>query len=252
MPRPFVTLLTGIVTLTFLTTAQAQHSDLSPYVQDGQIHTGALPEGAGAVLTQDVRVFGYDFDLAPADFGTDDPGYLEYGDLGTLAGLSYLPAGTRLAYVVLDDLLYWDGSDDVAFGAVPAGTQLAMSLGGNPRVVGDGTGVLPPRLFVIAPGDGSMHVHVSSELQAPGTPGFPGTPADGIYLLQLQLAAVDVDNNVLTNPLASLPFWVVYNNGLDENVHDAAIDWVQGNLAPEPASLALLALGGAALLRRRR
>jgi len=45
--------------------------------------------------------------------------------------------------------------------------------------------------------------------------------------------------------------FVVYNNGLDESVHDAAIDFVSATYVPEPTML-MVALAALPLLARRR
>jgi hypothetical protein len=49
------------------------------------------------------------------------------------------------------------------------------------------------------------------------------------------------------------PFWIVFNFGESEAVHDAATDYVQTVLVPEPTAAALLAcLAAGTLMRRRR
>ena len=51
------------------------------------------------------------------------------------------------------------------------------------------------------------------------------------------------------------PFFLVYNNGLDEETHDLAMDWVDAHLAPEPSTwmlLATAAVGVPAFVRRKR
>jgi hypothetical protein len=81
------------------------------------------------------------------------------------------------------------------------------------------------------------------------SPTAPNAP-DGVYLVGL----------TLTLPGSGLadsdPIYLVYNNGLDEQIHDEAIDWVQAQLVPEPSTWLLAALGGSAAaiarLRRRR
>lgn len=68
----------------------------------------------------------------------------------------------------------------------------------------------------------------------------------GIYLVELGLVDVSPTGGLL--PSAS--YWAVFNYGLTETEHDAAIDWVQTNLVPAPGAGVLLA--GAAMLAGRR
>lgn len=75
-------------------------------------------------------------------------------------------------------------------------------------------------------------------------PGGTETTGQGIYLAQLQLSTPGFD--------ATAPFWIVFNYGLTEAEHDAAIEYAQANFVPAPGAAALLSLGGLLALRRRR
>ena len=218
--------------------AWGQHSDVEPSVQDGRIVTNG-------------RVFGYDFGEILGDpYFSTDPGFD--------AEAGALPAGSQLRFNIVDgasvglggNLIYWDGIGDVSFGAMPSGETLRLALGAQSRTAGAATGEVAGFSLGTVGGSGSLHVHLNSFLQGadgnadPGD-GFP--PAEGIYLVGLELVSSDAG-------LAdSLPFFVVYNNGLSEAAHDRAMEYVSGALVPEPSvtwvigSLAMLRL-----LRRRR
>jgi hypothetical protein len=93
-------------------------------------------------------------------------------------------------------------------------------------------------------GSGTIHRHLNALLG-----GSAGDPTPGIYLLSLELQSSDLSLQ------KSLPFFLVYNNGLDEGIHDVAIEWVENNLAVPEAStivLAALACAGSWIAGRRR
>jgi hypothetical protein len=68
---------------------------------------------------------------------------------------------------------------------------------------------------------------------------------NGVVLLSLELWT---DAAGIAN---SQEIWLVLNNGADEEIHDAAIDWAVANV-PTPGALALAPLAAVAGLRRRR
>jgi hypothetical protein len=230
--------------------AEAQHADVSPRVSGGRIVTDAFEDAAGTP-TPGVRVFGYDFQEDPLDpYFAADPGFNAPPGSG-------LPAGSQLRFNILDgssfglasNLAYWNGSGEVAFGRAPAGETLTFTLGAQSRAAGGATGEVAGFAFATASSDGSLHRHLNSLLQGAdgNTDPSDGTvPADGIYLVPLELASSDA------GVADSLPLFLVFNNGLPEETHDRAMGRVQSTLVPEPASLGLLGLAGVALLRRPR
>ena len=236
--------------------AMAQdHSDISPRVSGGKIVADAHDDGSGMTFPL-VRVFGYDFgEDADDPFFIGDPGF-------NAAAGSGLPAGSRIGFQVLNDLKYWDGAGSVGFGAVPSGETLKLQFGSQSRTAGTGTGTLSNLLFGPTVGaSGTFHEHLASLLMgsdgniepASTTPGWPGIgyagdgiqAAAGIYMLELKITS----NDLAIQP--SDPIWILYNHGLDEEVHDQAIDWVNTNLVPEPTAIGSIALGSLLLIRRR-
>jgi hypothetical protein len=243
-----------LAVMVFCSAAFGQHADIKPDVENGQVVTGAWVD-ATSELTPNVRVFGYDFqeDLLDPYF-ISDPGF-------NTAGPSGLPAGSTLGFNALDgaafglpgNLTYWNGMESVVFSTVPNLETLRLNLGAQNRTIGSATGEIAGFPIGSVAAGGSLHRHVSSFLQGAdgnSTPGDGNEPAAGIYLIPLELTSSDA------GIADSQPLFVVYNNGLTEEVHDLAIEWVESNLLPipEPATAALCGMAFlvlAAVCRRR-
>ncbi len=213
-----------------------QHADIKPDVENGRIVTDAWVDSTSEV-TPDVRIFGYDFheDLLDPYFITD-PGF-------NTAGPSGLPIGSTLSFNIVDgaafglpgNLSFWNGIGSVVFSTVPNLETLRLNLGAQNRTIGSATGELAGYPIGGIAAGGSIHRHFGSFLQGAdgnSTPGDGNEPTAGIYLIPLELTSSDA---ALAD---SLPLFVVYNNGLTEEVHDSAIGWVESNLLtiPEPAT----------------
>lgn len=223
--------------------AEGQHLDISPGVDNGQLVTGGYDD-ADQSFTPGVRVFGYDFGEEILDpYFAEDPGI---HSLPASSGGSF-PANSSLSFDIQADLLYWTGS---GFGAVPSGESLQLEKGSFGVNVGSGE-TLPKTGLLIGSSDptGVIHEHLDSFLFGSDGNAVAGDgiePAIGVYLLEITLKTDAV------GILDSDSIWIVYNNGMDEADHDLAIEWVEQNLVPEPASACLLLAGGTLFLRRRR
>jgi hypothetical protein len=236
-----VTRLLAAVLLSPLVAA-AQHADIKPNVQGSRIVTDGHIDDTGETLPG-LRIFGYDFQEDPLDpYVISDPGF-------NTVGASSLPPGSQLSFNVPgaavfglpSNLSYWNGSGGVSFGP-PGGETLRLSRGTQNRTIGGGTIAFDGFAIGTAGANGALHEHLSSFLQGSDgnvDPGDGVVAADGIYLVPLVLASSD------SSIAASQPLFLVYNNGLDEEVHDMAIEWVETNLVPipEPASVSLGVLG---------
>lgn len=227
-----------------LSPAMAQHADVVPYSNNGKIVTG----GHNDVTLEDtieLRVFGYDFGEDPLDpYFIGDPGFNNGAfAIGIFPNDGLLPANFTLGFNVLSTLNFWDGDGAVAFAAASAGVSLGLQRGSNTVTVsGAGqSGTVPTIQGTGAAG--RVHVHLGSLLNSTDgiNPNLPNAP-EGIYMLSMELKLPD---SGLAN---SDPIYFVYNNGLDEEVHDQAMDWVQENLVvPEPSTWAIMAIGAVAL-----
>lgn len=234
--KTFAFAVLGIATLA------SAHFDVQPYVSGGQIITGGTDDATGTHEPV-VRVFGYDFGEDPADpFFAQDPGF-------NAAAGSGLPGGSQLRFNVLSSLLYWNGTGSPAF-TNPASESLTFSFGANSRTVTGTSGAQSGFSLQTVNADGSVHRHLNSFLNGSDGNAVPASidgveaPA-GVYALAMQLTSSS------TAVTASEPFYLVFNNGLSEQLHDQAIDFVATTLVPEPALLGSVALLPWAGRRRR-
>jgi hypothetical protein len=220
------------------------HEDVVPYALGGKIVTGGHDDVLGTDnITQ--QVFGYDFGEDPLDpYFIGDPGFNNGAfAIGVYPNNGLLPANFTLGFSVLTNLQFWDGTGSVSFAPALAGIDLGINRGSNTvHFSGSGQSGTVPTIGSTGAA-GRVHVHVASLLNAAdGTnPNLPNAP-DGIYLIGLDLAMAGSE---LAN---SDPIYFVYNNGLDEEVHDLAMEEVQENLVvPEPSTWAIMAISAVAL-----
>lgn len=241
--------LSGVV-LTVASVAGA-HEDVTPYVLNGKIVTGGHDDALG-VDNLEQRVFGYDFGEDPLDpFFIGDPGFNNGAfAIGVYPGDGLLPTGFTLGFNVLTNLLYWDGVGAVALGAPPPDVSLGLQRGSSTVTIsGSGMSGTVPTIGSTG-ASGRVHVHLSSLLNSSDgiDPSGPNAP-EGIYLVGLELK---LPGSGLAN---SDSIYLVYNNQLDEEMHDLAISALEASLTvPEPSTLALglslLAALAAAYARR--
>ncbi|MDX1963201.1 MAG: PEP-CTERM sorting domain-containing protein [Pirellulales bacterium] len=236
--------------------AFAQHPDVIPYGLNGKIVTGSHDDVLGTDVLEQL-VYGYDFGEDPTDpYIIGDPGFNNGGfAVGVFPNDGLLPTFSTLAFDVVTQLFYWDGTGSVNFGPAPANVLLGLNRGSNTGFV-DGAGNQTGTWPTIQPtgAAGRVHEHLDSELHfTDGTnPAAPNAP-DGIYYIGMQLKLIPTVNSNGTL-LNSDPIYIVYNNGLSEEIHEAAEEWIQTNVVPEPGTWSLIALAtvaGAWGFRRR-
>jgi hypothetical protein len=235
----------SIAIASFCSMGLPQHADIKPDVEHARISTGAWIDTTSE-LTPDVRIFGYDFQEDPLDaYFITDPGF-------NTAGPSGLPVASMLGFNILDgaafglpaNLTFWNGVGSVAFNTVPNLETLRLNLGAQNRTIGSTSGEVAGFPIGTVAAGGSVHRHLGSFLQGADGNSIPGDgnePAAGIYLLSLELTSSDA------TIADSQPLFVVYNNGLSEATHDAAIEWVEANLVPIPEPATMLMCGIVAL-----
>lgn len=193
--------------------------------QSGNLVTGAISED-GDPISGGHRVFGAEFGEEPGEpFFSAEPGFQAFD--GAFAGSNTFQLN------LTDSLMRWNG---VSFEATPE----TMTVEFGPSSVTTGNGFVDGFTFAADP-EGGFHDHFDLFINGDG-----GDPTDGVYLLPMSIA--DVDGNLGSTET----FWFVMNLNMDEDMHDAAMDWVTDNLAPAPGALALLAMTGVVGTRRRR
>jgi hypothetical protein len=230
-----------VVVAVFSKIASAEHVDVRAYVQNARIAVGSSELVGSTVvpLSDEQRVFGTELgeDDPGQPFMTEDPGFLS--EDGAFPGGS----GQWLGFNARAGLAVWNGS---GFAGTPASESLQITVGS--QSVNVAGGAVPGFNFAQIDSGGGLHQHMTFELLgADGNP-IPGDgvePTTGVYMLELELTTT------MSGIAASLPVWMVYNNGDTEENHDAAIEWVESNLVPEPVSALMLSAGAILVFRRR-
>jgi len=262
--------------LTYSAAAQHDHVDVMPVfdaARPAAIPTGAFDfDGFTVVELPPTSVFGGDLeepapgvDLLAGELGFTALSAAAAATLLSGTGYSQLAGGQALRFDLQSfslpgaigsaNLWYWDGVDDDGDGdyaddidfAPATGVTLALERDGgifSAVVDGANAAIAGFEIGVTALDDGGtaddetgfLHVDLDALLDDGDADPLTEVTA-GIYVVGLTLAYPGA---------ASDPLLFVYNGGLGEDAHDAALDYV-----PEPTGLALLLLG-AALLRTRR
>lgn len=205
-------LLMGSLTLAMADAATAQHA--------GDIEVTVV----NGKITTDTSVYGAELGEAGIPNEIDEPGF------DAVPGT--FDPGQPVGFNILDALRVWNGSD---FNTI-ANETMTISFSTLSRTTPTTAGASVAGFTLNATAGGEWHRHLIFTLDSPAS--------TGVYLLKLDLFSSGLET--------SDPFYVVFNQNEDEGVHDAAMAYVESTLVPEPASLTLAALGGLALLARRR
>lgn len=185
---------------------EGQHLDVFIASVGGTLTTSGIDHETDRIVAPGLRVFGVEFGEDPLfPFAAFDPGFQ--------SNLT----DTSIALNLYAGLGLWNGA---GFDAAPV--DLFMSYG--PYLAGTGSGGSAVFTF-----EDDLHVHPDFFLDESG-----GEPAAGIYLASFNVAADGYQS--------SETFWVVFNLGMSEEDHDAAIEWTEANLVPAPGAISLLGL----------
>lgn len=226
--------------------AEGVHVDVVPYAS-GTGASAVLLTGGHSDFSLDtiqlMQVFGY-------DFGENDPYFA--GDPGFNNGSTFtagifpndgkLPPGSLVLSLFSGPyaaLHYWNGSGAPSFAPAIGGIQINLNRGsanlrvGATTTSGSITVATIPAAGVAA---GRVHQHLQSSIGSGGAGSsfaVLGAP-DGIYAFGALLSVGSVRSD---------PIYFVFNQGMDEAIHDSAIEFYEAAVVPEPASWCLAAAG---------
>lgn len=220
-PRTVLLCATALCTSSAL--AQLDHgADIGLTIENNRLLIGevvVLPNGNEIVVPGE-RVFAAEFAQVGSFVTVDEPGI--FGEPGVFPVAS-------LRFDVSGPVLAWDGN---MFSSPGSST---MNIEYGPLSVT--TGVGPTGGFGFGVGPSGFDEHYEFFLNSPAP--------TGIYLLELTF---ELENTSFGTTDSA---FIVFNWGLSEPEHDAAIEWVENNLVPAPGSVALLAAVPLCLRRRR-
>ena len=230
---------TNLTTIAALLAAPASiafahgEGDIGLLLSGNQIVTAIADDETGSFNEIGERVFGADFDFvsnlgdAPGFFTTDGP---------TLpGGFDAFAPGTTITYQTNGAIQAWNGS-----GFEATSNQLRQI-------------VIPGIAEILSPTDNSVvggfeYAYNGGDFDE--HPDYAMTEAGnaGIYLWKVQFSALDASGSLIAS---SAEAWIVFNFGLDEDAHEAALEFAEGAI-PTPMTLAPIAGLGLAASRRRR
>jgi hypothetical protein len=209
-----ITTVVGSLALPAL--AEELHEDIWVTSLGGQLTTGGWNDVTGEITSPFLRVFKADMGEDPEfPFSIDEPGI--GSDL----------IGSSLTFRMLQGLGSWTGS-----GFNSAGEGLLVGYGGSSFDSSLG-GTFN---FTVTTG---LDLHPEFTLFGPNG----ADPGNGIYL-----SSFVFESNGLQS---SEVFYIVWNLGMTEKDHDAAVEWVTNSI-PTPGAVGLAALVGLGGRRSRR
>jgi len=181
-------------------------------IENSAIVTGLIDEDS-MTIESPVFVYAAEFGDGGSPTQTSNPGF--DSEAGTF------PIGSRVGWNALDGIKVWNGS---TFIDAP-GERITISFTAALQVI---VADAPVSGFDLAvQPDGAWHRHLTFSISRSDAQ----PPTTGVYLLELEMYCTDSGID------ASQPYWIVFNFGDDEMNHDAAIDWVNDHLAPQPFCL---------------
>ncbi len=201
-----------------------ENADYGLVVQNGRMVVGLGNHDTGEVTDLGERVFAAEMSFNGSVVAADEPGiFIRAGEFAP---------GTGIGFDLLAALRVWNVSEQHFNDVAPE--PMTLEFGPN--------SVSTPMIDGVVSGfnilyDGSVFDEHYEHL-------LPGSVAAGIYLLQLRFTATD------PGVAASESIWTVFNYGMDEAEHEAAIEWAELNV-PAPATGMLAGVLVLAMRRRR-
>ncbi len=212
----------------------------------GEARTGVVDFEAGVIENLDGRVFEGEFGEIQTGFATD-PGFNALSNPALYPeGFAPLPGNAAVSFNLTSfdagngagNLQYWNGFGTPDFAPVTAET-LTVGLGIASAVANGGDQDVAGFTFDQTSVTGSLHRHLNFTL------GPEASLQDGFYAWGMELEVAGLE--------AAEPIFLIFGNGAHtETQHEAAAEFFEANVVPEPASAALLGAGVLLLTRRRR
>ncbi len=207
-------------------------------VHDGQLVTGWYTGRDGGLIG-----------FAPSQvflqqFG--HTGVVGVADWGTNSGPGTFNTPSSVGFNLMEELHMWDGDT-----FVPT-ADATLTVNAGPETVQSGTGFVAGIPTQVRDEDshpsstgnwGRHHAHYLFWLDEEAD--------DGIYFIKTEWFHTSSDQSVELAANAE-PVWLVFGLNVDDEQLVTAANYVQTEVVPEPATLGLLAVGGVALLKRRR
>lgn len=218
-----ITLALFVSASTSIALAQEEaHSDVEIAIEDGAVEVHErVTEGE------------FGSELNPANT-TDDPGFAPEGAEDTPATTTFV-AGQQVSFQTIDlgssglNLWHWDGTGSPSFGASPHDLTIDGGAAGSVSLSSGNGGFT----MFAADGGGFFDEHVDFTLDDP-------TPDVGVYVFGMTLGSPNASPAVADSESV---FFVMASQGLDEDIHEAAVGYVEANLVPEPGSQLTMLIG---------
>lgn len=221
----------------------------------GKLVTGGYSFDEGEVENVNTRVYEAEFEQVPSTniWTTDEPGFNAVSSSvgGLPAGYSTLPGSTAVSFTgkafdiggTTANLWHWDGIGAVNFAPVSSPTELEISKAPSAvfsSILNGSASDVAGFTIETTNSEGFLHKHVDFTISNTDA----SSPADGFYLWSLTISA---------GALESDPIYFVHGLGAHTEVqHEAAAEFIENTIVPEPSSALLLAGAGLLAARRRR
>lgn len=194
-----------------------EHFDIGLYASNGSIATGGWDHDTESMEVSSLRLFEAHFGEDPAfPYSIDEPG------IGGTADLLGMNSGDSFSMNLVSGVLAWNGSSFAS-----SAESMGMTFG--PSTVDAATG-------------GSIDFQVSEDFDLHPEFFIDENAASGSYLLEFTFSAAGLNT--------SESIFIVFNNGMDDELFEEAVEWAEANIVPVHG--AWLLLGGLGLRRRNR
>lgn len=210
-----------------LALAHGEDADYGLAIIDGSVAVGLGDHDTGTITEFGERVFAAEMALSGSNWFADEP--------GIFIAENSLADNTQVSFTLTSALLYWDGTGSVNFSQAAH----AMNLTFGPASVSTAFNNNPVAGFSInydADQAGGFDEHFDYTVDA--------AAGNGIFVLANSFS--------LSGASDSEVIFTVFNAGLEEDLHEEAIEYVEHVFVPAPGAMGVLAIAGLGMVSRRR